>query len=172
VMSETSSSYSSLFPDVDQLASNSQKQKFLILRDSCHKTQLFFWGRSLFCMKSLMADLTPDDSPTAIEGREASDDLIAKPKRNQFGGHVPLETSLTEFSFQEKRKETFFQGANSSAEKVTFSGTTSTPFRDEAFFQSCRRKFQCRKDCNSRTTSTPLKDEGFFNPIGQNSRAE
>ncbi len=119
MMSETSSSYSSLFPDVDQLASNSQKQKFLILRDSCHKTQLFFLGRSLFCMKSLMADFTPDDSPTAIEGREASDDLIAKPKRNQFGGHVPLETSLTEFSLQEKRKETFFQ--------------------------SCRSKFQCRK---------------------------
>jgi hypothetical protein len=36
-------------------------------------------------MKWLMADLTPDDSSTAIEG-ETSGDLIAKAKRNKFGG--------------------------------------------------------------------------------------
>jgi hypothetical protein len=111
-----------------------------------------------------MADLTPDDSPTAIEGERRLMISLQNLKETN-----PVARSIRNFSQrifspreEERRLFSILGGANSSAEKVTFSGTTSTPFIDEAFFQSCRRKFQCRKDCISRTTSTTLKDEGFF----------
>ncbi len=52
----------------------------------------FFLGGSLFCMKWLIADLTPDDSPTAIEG-EASDDLMQNLKEIN-----PVARSVRNFS--------------------------------------------------------------------------